>query len=80
MLISKRNREVVSHFWIVIENSARSGSAAYVSRGTKYERRSVLPQMMEFVNVRSTQKRGFIFDPDEVASSQAGFVKKYKKG
>jgi hypothetical protein len=37
-------------------------------------------RMMESVDVRSTQKRGFIFDPDEVASSQAVLVKKYKKG
>jgi len=67
-------------FWVVTENSPRSGSPPYLSRGEKYKPKSVLSRMMGFVNVRSTQKRGFIFDPEEVASSQAGFVKKYKKG
>ena len=28
---------------------------------------------------RSTQKRGFIFDPDEVAATHGGLIKKYKK-
>jgi len=31
-------------------------------------------------NGRSTQKRGYVFDPEEVAAAHGGFVKKYKKG
>jgi hypothetical protein len=30
-------------------------------------------------NIRSAQKRGFIFDPEEVAITHSGLVKKYKK-
>jgi hypothetical protein len=29
---------------------------------------------------RSTQKRGFVFDAEEVTATQGGLVKKYRKG
>lgn len=37
-------------------------------------------QIQLLTNNRSTQKRGFVFDPDEVATTHGGLVKKYKKG
>jgi len=35
---------------------------------------------MDLANCRSTQKRGYVFDPDEIAEKHGGLVKKYKKG
>jgi hypothetical protein len=35
---------------------------------------------MKSIKSRSTQKRGFVFDVDEIATTHGGFVKKYKKG
>jgi hypothetical protein len=33
-----------------------------------------------YSDCRSTQKRGYVFDADEVAAKHGGFVKKYKMG
>jgi hypothetical protein len=31
-------------------------------------------------NYRSTQKRGYVFDPEEVTAKHGSLLKKYKKG
>lgn len=35
---------------------------------------------VSFSDIRSTQKRGYVFDADELAEKHGGLVKKYKKG
>jgi len=56
---------------------------AYFKEEPRAQDPALLPTFPEGRNMSEnqfTQKRGFIFDPDEVASSQAVLVKKYKKG
>jgi hypothetical protein len=35
---------------------------------------------VEFTDCRSTQKRGYVFDVEEVATTHGGLVKKYRRG
>lgn len=33
-----------------------------------------------YADCRSTQKRGYVFDPEEITAKHGGLIKKYKKG
>jgi len=60
--------------------SSRSCFVTYFPGGAEHGRQSVTHIGMRRSNGRSTQKRGFVFDAEELAAAHGGLVKKYKKG
>lgn len=81
MHILKKNQEVNTANPSSLNRSPRPRIVAYFPRRTERERKSVDPVYdVKLKRARSMQKRGFVFDAEELAATHGGLVKKYRKG
>lgn len=80
MHILEKNREVDTANPSSLNRSPRPRIVAYIPRRTERERESVDPIYdVKLKRVRPMQKRGFVFDVEELAAAHGGLVKKYRK-